>query len=55
MENRDKLKARINEFVNVVIDELADKKRLDHFDMEIKVHQKDIDLRCTIKDRGKVY
>lgn len=55
MEDKDKLKIKINEFVNTIIDKLADENKLSHFDIEIKVHQQDIDLRYTIKGREKVY
>lgn len=55
MENKDKLKAKIIEYIDTVIDKAAIDGSLEHFEIEIKIHQKDIQMNCITKTREKVY
>lgn len=56
MENkRLKLEKEIFTKVSNTLDKLQSVESLDYFDIEIKVHQQNIDLRCTIKDKGRAY
>lgn len=54
MDNKDKLKAKIIKYIDETIDELAKMNKLGFFDIEIKVHQDNVNFKYTIKDRGKV-
>lgn len=55
MENRDKLKAKINEFIEIVIDKAADEGKLDYFNIEISNHQGSLQMQYALKDREKIY
>ena len=55
MENKDKLKAKINEFVNVVIDKADQEGKIDYFNIEISNHQGSLQMEYSLKDREKVY
>ncbi|WFA10358.1 hypothetical protein [Tissierella sp. Yu-01] len=54
-DKRLKLEKEICTKISTTLDKLQNVESLDYFDIEIKVHRQNIDLRCTIKDRGKVY
>ena len=55
MENKDKLKAKINEFIDIVVDKAADEGKLDFFNIEISNHQGSLQMEYSLKDREKVY
>ncbi|MBC8589347.1 hypothetical protein [Paratissierella segnis] len=56
MENkRDKIEKLINNKIASTLDKLENVECLDYFDIEIKVHQYNVDVRCTIKDKGRAY
>lgn len=54
MENKDKLKAKINEFIDVTIEALDKMDKLSYFDIEIKVHQDIVDCKYGIKEKLRV-
>lgn len=53
-DKRHKLEKEIISKIKNTLDKLENVESLDYFDIEIKVHQQNIDLRYTIKDRGRV-
>lgn len=55
MENKDKLKAKINEFIDIVIDEAAEKGKIDYFNIEISNHQGSIHMQYSLKEKKKIY
>lgn len=55
MENKEKLKIKINEFINTVIDKANEDKKIDHFQIEISNHQGNLQLDYSLRDRKKVY
>ncbi|WP_158281638.1 hypothetical protein [Sporanaerobacter acetigenes] len=55
MEKKEKLKHKINEFVNVVIDKAGENGDLEHFEIEISNHQGNLQMNSTVKRREKVY
>lgn len=54
-DNSIKLKAKINEFINIVIDKAAQDGSLEHFEIEISNHQGNLQMNNTTKYREKVY
>ncbi|MBC8590631.1 hypothetical protein [Wansuia hejianensis] len=55
MDNKDKLKNKINEFINVVVDKAAEDNKLDHFNIEISNHNGNLQMDYRLRDRKKVY
>lgn len=55
MDNTVKLKDKINEFIDVVIDKAVEDDKLDYFDIEISNHQGNLNMKYSLKDRKKVY
>jgi len=55
MEKKDKLKDKINKFINVVIDKAVEDGNLEHFEIEISNHQGNLQMNSTTKKREKVY
>lgn len=54
MENKDKLKTKINEYINKKIDEAAEKDEVEYFDIEISCHNKSLNLKFTSKQIVKI-
>lgn len=55
MENKERLKIKINEFVDVVIDKADADEKLDYFNIEISNHQGNLQMDYSLRDRKKVY
>ena len=55
MQNKDKLKAKIEEFINVVIDKAAEEGKIDFFNIEISNHQGNLQMDYSLRGREKVY
>ena len=55
MEKKEKIKIKINEYINTVVDKAAIDGTLGHLEVEIKIHQDDIQMNSTTKTREKVY
>lgn len=55
MENKDKLKVKINEFIDTVINKAADDNKLDYFNIEISNHNGNLQMDYSLRDRKKVY
>lgn len=55
MENKDKLKAKIIEFIATVIDKADSDDKLDYFNIEISNHQGNLQMDYSLRDREKVY
>ena len=55
MEKKEKLKNKINEFINVAIDKAVEDGNLEHFEIEISNHQGNLQMNSTTKKREKVY
>lgn len=55
MENKDKLKTKINEFVNIVVDKADKDNKLDYINIEISNHQGNLQMDYSVRDRKKVY
>lgn len=55
MENKDKLKTKINEFVNIVVDKVDEDNKLDYINIEISNHQGNLQMDYSVRDRKKVY
>lgn len=55
MENKNKLKTKISEFIDIVIDKAAEDGSLEHFEIEISNHQGNLQMNSTTKTREKVY
>lgn len=55
MENKDKLKAKINEFIDVVIDRADQEGKIDYFHIEISNHNGNLQMDYKLRDRKKVY
>lgn len=55
LDNKDKLKNKINEFINVVVDKAAEEGKIDYFNIEISNHQGSLQMEYSLKDREKVY
>jgi hypothetical protein len=55
MEKKEKLKHKINEFINVAIDKAVEDGNLEHFEIEISNHQGNLQMNSTTKKREKVY
>ncbi len=52
---KEKLEKEINSKINKTLSNLENINNLDYFDIEIKVHQNNVNLKYTIKDKGRVY
>lgn len=55
MDNKKKLKVKISEFVETVIDKAAEDQKLDYFNIEISNHNGSLQMEYSLKDRKKVY
>lgn len=55
MENKDKLKTKINEFIDIVVDRAEQEGKIDYFNIEISNHQGNLQMQYSLKDREKVY
>ena len=55
MENKDKLKIKINEFINTVIDKADEDNKLDYFQIEISNHNGSLQMDFGLRDRKIVY
>ena len=55
MENKDKLKARINEFVDTVVEKAARDGDINYFDIEISNHEGNLNLKYIKKEKVKAY
>lgn len=55
LTNKEKLKSRINEFVDTVIEKAAGDNKLDYFNIEISNHQGNLQMQYSLKDREQVY
>lgn len=55
MENKDKLKLKINEFTDTVIDKADMEDKLDYFCIEISNHLGNLQMDYSLRDREKVY
>lgn len=55
MENKEKLKIKINEFINAIIDKATEDGSLEHFEIKISNHQGNLQMNSTTKTREKVY
>lgn len=55
MENKDKLKIKINEFIDTVIDKAEKDDKLDYFCIEISNHLGNLQMDYSLRDREKVY
>lgn len=55
MENKDKLKAKIEEFINTIVDKAAEDDKLDYFNIEISNHNGTLQMDYSMRDREKVY
>lgn len=55
MENKEKLKAQINEFIDNVIDKVEEDNKIDYFQIEISNHQGNLQMDYSLRDRKKVY
>ena len=55
MENKDKLKLKINEFIDMVVDEVFDDGNINYFDIEISNHAGDVNMKYTKKKKEKAY
>lgn len=55
MVKKDKLKTKINEFINIVIDKADKEDKLNYFNIEITNHDGNLQLDYSMRDRKKVY
>lgn len=55
MENKEKLKIKINEFIGTVIDKADEDDRLDYLHIEISNHNGNLQMDYRLRDRKKVY
>lgn len=55
MEKKDKLKIKINEFIDTVIDKADEDNKLDYFQIEISNHNGSLQMDHRLRDRKKVY
>lgn len=55
MEKKEKIKLKINEFINTVIDKAEHDEKLDYFNIEISNHQGNLQMDYSLRDRKKVY
>ena len=55
MDNTAKLKQKINEFVDVVIDKAVEDDKLDYFNIEISNHNGNLQMDYRLKKKKKVY
>lgn len=55
MDNKGKLKAKINEFINIVVEKADQEGKIDYFNIEISNHQGNLQMEYSLKDRKKVY
>lgn len=55
MENKDKLKEKINNAIGIAIDKISEMGDLDYFEIEIKNHKGDLQSKVITKNREKVY
>ncbi|NLY44755.1 MAG: hypothetical protein GX053_02010 [Tissierella sp.] len=55
MDNTAKLKNKISEFIDVVIDKAVEDDKLDYFHIEISNHNGNLQMDYKLRDRKKVY
>ncbi len=55
MEDKDKLKTKLNKLVNTAVDKADRDESLNHFEIEIKVHQEKANVRTTTKKIENLY
>lgn len=55
MENKEKLKTRIYEFVNGAVDKADMDGSIEHFELEIKIHQEKLNMNIITKKRERLY
>lgn len=53
--NKNKLKEKISEFTDTVIDKAAEDNKIDYFHIEISNHNGNLQMDYKLRDRKKVY
>ncbi len=54
-DKKDKLKTKINEFIDVTIDRADEENKLDFVYIEISNHNGNLQMDYKLRDRKKVY
>ena len=55
MENKDKLKEKIYEFIEATLSIAEKEDKLDHFSLEVSNHQGNLQMDYSLRDRKKIY
>lgn len=53
--NKDKLKDKINEFIDVVVEKAEEEGKIDFFNIEISNHKGNLQMDYSLRGREKVY
>lgn len=55
MRDKEKLKLKINEFINKAVDKADEDDKLDYFNIEINNHNGTLQMDISMRYREKVY
>lgn len=55
MEAKERIKEKMNNLINTEVDKVAITGDLKYFELEIKVHQANVEIKAITKVRGNLY